>query len=365
MPIHHDSLDPRSPRLRVEINGTNVNSVMHADITASGSCKTSKFELIVSVNDFSRPSSWLNTLSGRVSVEIFARLRPDGAERSMFQGLADTASLDPIQKVARIQGRDYSALLSNSAFQESFYNRTSGEIAASIALRHGFDTNIASTSALVGSYQYNGYNKMLLNAHSQIVNEWELLKYLARIEGFEALIQGKVLVFAPVSSLPSNNISLDPSMVGKINFHKNCSLYDQTNLTVKSWNSWLGQTSCYTNGTSSNSKLPDAVTIADNSAMEMAIIKPNLTDENARGMALRYMDTINRQMLTIDVAMPGEIMMNPYDVLTLSTGAAEFDTEYVIRSIRRHFSAIAGFSQRVQGYSVGGAVATSEGTALQ
>jgi len=43
--------------------------------------------------------------------------------------------------------------------------------------------------------------------------------------------------------------------------------------------------------------------------MQIAIIKPNLTDENAQNMALRYTDTLNRQVLSVDVVMPGETMM--------------------------------------------------------
>lgn len=365
MSINHNSLDIRSPRLRVEINGVNINSIMQADIMAAGSRRTSKFELTASVNDFSKRDSWLNTLSGRVSAEIFMRLQPSDDEESMFEGLVDAVSFDPIQKVARVRGTDYSSLLSSSAYQESFCNRTSGEIAAAIASRHGFDTNIVSTFTLVGSYRYDGYNKMLLNAHTDIISEWELLKHLAKIEGFETFVQGKVLFFTPASLLPRNNISLDTSKVMKISLHKNCPLYEQTSLTVKSWNSWLGQTSSYTNGSSVNAAIPDAITVADNTEMQIAIIKPNLTDENAQNMALRYTDTLNRQVLSVDVVMPGETMMNPYDVLTVSTGATEFDSDYIVSSIRRHFSATAGFSQHVQGYATGAAPANSQDTALQ
>jgi len=338
---------------------------MHADVSATGSCKTSRFELTLSANDFTQPSSWLNTISGKASVQIFISVGPDGNETSMFEGLADGTFLDPIQKIARIQGRDYSALLSSSTYQESFCNRTSSEIVTSMATRHGFDMNIVPTSTLVGSYQNNGYNKMLLNAHSPIVSEWDLLKHLAKIENFEAFIRGRVLVFAPAALLFGNNIPLDPTMATKINFRKSCPLYDQINLAVKSWNSWLGQSSGYTDGSSSSEMSPDAVAISDNSAMEIAIVKPNLTDEVARSMALHYMDAINKRMLGVDIVMPGDTMISPYDVLTLSTGSAEFDTDYIVRSVRRHFSSTSGFSQHVQGYSTGSNSTSSEGSSLQ
>ena len=363
MATNPDDLAPRSPRVRIQVNGISVDSVLHADFTASGSCKSSKFEVIVSLIGGSQTTQWLNEITGRVALEIFLRIRTSDDEISMFEGFVDNISLDPIQKIARLRGRDYSALLASSTYQESYQNQTSSEIAATIAARHGFNSNIVATTALVGSYQSDGFSQILLNAHSRITSEWDLLIHLAKIEDFELFVIGKTLVFAPITSLQSNNLVLTPGMATKISFQKTCPLYEQTTLTVKSWNSWLGQEARYSGGPSTTNSLPDAITMADTSGMQIAIIKPNLTDQSAQNMALRYIDTLMKQILNVNVVMPGELDLSPYDILSINGGGTDFDTDYVVKSIRRHFSATAGFSEYIRGYASGTTSGIPEGSA--
>jgi hypothetical protein len=99
----------------------------------------------------------------------------DGTDSVMFDGLADTIEVDAINRTAHIVGRDYSSVLISSMYQSSFCNQTASEIANCIAARHGFSPNIFQTSTMVGSYQGNDYNQVLLNEHSQTTSEWDLL----------------------------------------------------------------------------------------------------------------------------------------------------------------------------------------------
>jgi hypothetical protein len=360
--INPDATSVNTPRIWAQINGAPVNSIMHADMTNAGSCKSSRFELTIStLGDFSG-NQWLDLLTGKVTVEILMRSQPDGSDVSMFEGLADSIALDPINGVARVQGRDFSSILINSTYQDSFCNQTASEIANHIAGRHGFTPNITATSAMVGSYQGDDYNSVLLNAHSRITSEWDLLMHLAKTAGFELFIDGTSLVFGPLSSLRQNYATIDTSCVNSLKFHQMCPLTDQTNLTVKSWNSWLSQVSLYTDGQSTDQAICDVTSLSNAPGTEIAIIKPNLTPRGAQQLAQQHLLALNEQQQKVEIVMPGEFSLKPFDVLSVSGGGSNFDADYIVRSVRRNFSATAGFVQYIQGFV--GSTSSSTSTAM-
>jgi hypothetical protein len=220
--------------------------------------------------------------------------------------LADSITLDPINNVVRVQGRDYSSVLINSTYQHAFCNQTSSEIANFIAERHGFDSVITETSPMAGSYQCDGYNQVLLNAHSRITTEWGLLAYLAKVEGFQLFIDGRTLMFCPLSSIQQNHITVDKSNATAIRFYKTCPLSTLTTLMVKSWNSWLSEPILQTREQSSTQVVPGTLSVNDTSGAEIAIVRPNLSPRDAEQIAQRYQDEFNDQTLNVAIVMPGE-----------------------------------------------------------
>ena len=292
-------------------------------------------------------------MDGKVSVEILIRPQPGTAEVSMFEGLADSISLDPINGIARILGRDYSSVLINSTFQDSFCNQTASEVANCIAERHGFIPGITTTSGMIGAYQCDGYNQMLLNAHSRITSEWDLLTHLARVEGYELFIDGITLVFSPLNSLQKNYLVIDSRNTQRIKFRKTCPLSYQTRLIVKSWNSWLRQVSLSTEEQISGQASDDGNDLSNDSGIEIAIVKPNLSSQGADQLAQRYMNAINKQDYIVEIAMPGDVTTKPHDILLVHTSGTSFDTSYTVKSVRREFSPASGFIQFIQGSAAG------------
>jgi hypothetical protein len=340
----------RAPRVLAQINGSIVKSIMNVDLRDRGSCRSSEFELIASINREKSESQWLELLQGKVTVEIYMHPQSIEDNLTMFEGLADYIAFDPINGTVRLSGRDYSSVLSGSTYQDLFCNQTASEIATYIAARHGFDANIAPTSAMVGTYQCDGYSEILLNAHSPITSEWDLLKRLATREGFELFVNGTTLIFGPLESLVTRTVSIDLSDVMDIKFYQNCPLSDQTTLVVKSWNSWLGQSlSCAGDLPSGQATVVDSGLKGD-SAIEIAIIKPNLTAEGTESLAQRHLGTLSQTALTVQITMPGEMSMKPRDVITITGSDTVYDASYIISSVHRHFSATAGFIQYVRGF---------------
>lgn len=343
----------RAPRLRAHINGMSVDSIIHAHMTNSGSYKSSRFELTISTTGNSSKNRWLDRLDGKVSVEINIATKSYYGEVTIFQGLADSISVDSVNHIAQVSGRDYSSVLSSSSYQASFCNQTSSEIADSIAARHGFNSNIQTTSVLVGAYQCDGYNHLLLNAHSKVLSEWELLKQLAIHEEFELFVDGTTLVFAPSTSLPNNNISIGPNDIIGMKFIKNCPLAGQTKVAVKSWNSWLNQAVLYGGDMSPDQATASLFALAEDPDTEIAVIRPNLTPQDAERLASQRLDALGEQELTVHISMLGDVTLKPRDTLTVNGVGPIFNTNYTVKTVRRDFSSTAGFVQNIQGFAMG------------
>jgi hypothetical protein len=324
---------------------------MHATISNDGPGKSSRFELTISIGGNWSYGLWPDLANGKVAVTIYMRTQPGDPGSVMFDGLADNIAVDPINGTVRIVGRDYSSVLISSTYQSSYCNQTASEIATSIAARHGFDPNISLTSTMVGSYQCDDHNQVLLNAHSQIKSEWDLLKYLAQTEGFQLYVDGTTLVFAPTGALPGNSWSISTDDVTDMTFHVVCPTSDQTAITAKSWNSWLCQTFTNTNQQSTDQSGFSLSALDADPGTEIAMVSPNLTPHDVERLVSQRLDALNEQVLTVQIVMPGELAFLPGDVLSVTSGLGTFDSDYTIKAIRRRFSSAGGFLQYIQGFT--------------
>lgn len=339
----------RTPRVRAEINEISLDSITHMELASMGSFKSSHFELTVATNGSMKNRLWLNEMNGRVVIKILMRLYPGDSYQTLFEGLGDGVAFDSINNNASIWGRDFSSVLINSSYQASFCNQTASDVANSIASRHGFLANITATSNLIGGYLCGDYNQVLLNAHSPITSEWDLLTYLARIEGFELFVDGTTLVFSPLSALSQQNIPINNDSAVDIKFNKTLMLSNNDQIVVKSWNAWLGQLSQYTqNNLSGQASSSDGLN--DNSGTEMAVIKPNLTPQGAQQLYQRCLNLRNEHVSNVEITMPGELNLWPHDVISVSGSRTDFDADYTVGTVRRQYSSSSGFIQHVQGF---------------
>jgi phage protein D len=350
MSLSPDTVFARSPRIQVQIAGITFDTVMHANLVSAGSCKSSHFELSLALSEKMGSSQWLDSLSGSVVVKIYMRLHQEENDTIMFEGLMDSLTFDSLSNIVSIRGRDYSSILIDSTYQESFYNQTASEVANSIAVRHGLSPNIVETFALIGGYSGGDHSQLLLNAHSRITSEWDLLTHLARIENVQLFVDGTSLVFSPLSTLDSNYISVNKSMTKGIRFTKTLPLSEDSRLTVKSWNSWRGQLSQYTDPQSSQQDTTDGTGLANGPGIGTVVIKPNLSPQGAENLYKRCLNSINERAISVEITMPGEMTIKPCDIISVRGSKTCFDSDYVVRTVRRQYSSTTGFVQIIQGF---------------
>ena len=82
---------------------------------------------------------------------------------------------------------------------ETFSNRTSSEIAATFAGRHGLQAAVQQTSTPVGRYYQSEHDRLTIGQFAKATTEWDLLAFLAGREGFNLFMDGETLVFGPSS----------------------------------------------------------------------------------------------------------------------------------------------------------------------
>ena len=341
-----------SPRVRALINGVTIDTVTHFNIVAGGSCRASRCDLTLRVPDNAGAALWLVPNIRAVRISVFVRFDENIEEVRLFEGIADLVEFDPIKNLARVRGRDYSAILMSSSNQGAFCNQTASEIAETIATRHGFDTNIVETVTLVGSQSNEDHDQMLLNAYSQFTSEWDLLTHMAQIERFELYFEGSTLNFAPRTALIRDFHVLTRDDVRELRFRKACSPAPQTSIVMKSWDTWLDQSSESTSELRSDPTGLSATGPIGARPIEYVLVKPNLGEAYLERLGAAYSAAMSEQSLMVDIVVPGWASLRTYDIVTLQGLFEGFDQEYLIRSARWSFSATTGFLQYVRGHAV-------------
>jgi hypothetical protein len=276
-------------------------------------------------------------------------LQQESEDVAVFEGLADEVVYDPINRVVSVVGRDYSSVMINSSYQGSYYNQTASEVATQISSRHGFVSSIAPTSMMIGTFRSDNYSQIMLNTHSRITNEWDLLCHLAASEKFELFVDGTALVFAPLESLKRNFLTIGDSDIKRMRFHRRCPLADQTRITVKSWNSWLNQMLSHTDSQASGTIGDTAPGLTSDLGIEIAVVRPNLMPNDTEQLVQRCLNRLNEKVLSVDLVLPGDLSLKPRDVLTIRGNGENFDADYNVQSVRRHLSATEGFIEYVHG----------------
>jgi phage protein D len=267
---------------------------------------------------------------------------------SQIVGEVDDIDFDLETGTTRMEGRDLSARLAEAKTQETFVNQTSSEVAATLAARHGFGTNIAATTTLVGRFYEADHVKVTLDQFSKTTTEWDLLVYLAQREQFDVYMTGTALNFQPIT-LPNANpyglVWTPPAPVPRFNVtgtHLKRSLTIAKDVQV-SVTSWSQQGRAFTKttkaaGTKSKGGPPQ----------KYVFVIPNLDEATAQARANQLAIDITKHERVLDVPMPGELVLTPRNMVALSGTGTSFDQAYFIDSITREVSFGGGFTQSLR-----------------
>lgn len=339
----------RHPRLRALADGVPLSAPISADITSNNHYAADRFRLTAALTAHEL-AIWSATTETLLDIQIAL----DGSNwTSVIQGEVDQLQLDPRSRLLTIEGRDLTARLVETRTQETFANRTSSEIAAILAGRHGLATDIASTTTPVGAYWQLEHDRITLDSFGRSITEWDLLVTLAAHEGFDVWVTGTTLHFQPEPAStdtiailrPVASLS-GPANISSMQLERALTLARDIEVVVKSWNSRQAQAFSQTARAARGGGRGGGRTAGK--AQRYIYVVPNLTPDAALKLAQSRLTELTRHERVIQATMPGELGLAPRQLIMLEGTATDFDQAYWIDEIVRHISVDHGFAQTLR-----------------
>ncbi len=325
------SSEVRAPSLQVLINGSQVAGAISAQVNSTNHFAADRFRVRFSLNA-SGATVWQQS-----ALQAEVRFGLDGAWASLITGDVDRVAIDVISGEVQLDGRDLAARLMSARTQETFENRTSSDIAVTLAGRHGLAANVVPTFTLVGRYYRNDRARTTLDQHARTTTEWDLLIWLAATEGFEVWVAGQTLNFAPSAAITP--IVVQPTDCISMQLDRAMDFEGGLEVVVKSWDS-RSQALVEQTATS-----PGGLTIQP---ARYVIVRPNLQSADAQSLAQRTLAQMLSHARNVAVEMPGDLTTMPRGTLMLSGTGTDFDNTYVIAEVERRISFRGGFMQTVE-----------------
>ncbi len=245
----------------------------------------------------------------------------------LLTGRIDNVRLDFKRSTATLTGRDLAAGLIDSEIAESFVNQTSSQIVAAIAARHGLTANVTATTTPVGQYYELDHARSGLGLNSHAGTEWNLLCWLALIEGFLVSVVGTTLNFGPASAVTPLVLSVQDCIELELDIATTIPAV----ATVKSWNS--------------RSKIAVTQSTGPAPGPTTTLIRPNLTSQQAASLAANRLSMLAGHRTILCVKMPGELVLTPGASVSLTQTNTGFDQTFVVDTMRRSIDAERGFTQ--------------------
>lgn len=319
------------PQVQVSVGGSVLPGVISAEIEQVGYFAAGRFIVVCALSAATSGGAayFLALGAARLSISLGVA---SVASTNILTGQIDNIRVDVLENTVTLSGRDLSCLLIDTEIVETFANQTSSQIAETIAGRHQLTANVTATSTKVGQYYDLDHARSALGLNSRSGTEWNLLSWLALIEGFSLSVTSATLNFGPV--VAASSISLTPGDCIELSLDMAAAIPSAA--TVKSWNT--------------RGKAVVQQTVGAGTGVSTTLIRPNLTGQQALAYATNHLSSLARQQMMISLIMPGELTLLPGSTIALSQTNSAFDQTFSIETVRRSMDSRRGFTQAVRAY---------------
>src|SRR6218665_3852459 len=182
----------RYPRGIVKIGGQIITGWRSLEVAnnAYRSADTFRIVFVSSMLPAQRNMQWFASQRS-MEIEVFTGFPKDPQYYSekdldrLILGRVDELTPDFPMGTLELSGRDNTALFIDTKTSEHFANKTASQIAQTLAERHGLNAVVTPTTRMSGSF----YNSDFVDTTQQ-QSEWDLLSYLANVEGFDLYVSG-------------------------------------------------------------------------------------------------------------------------------------------------------------------------------
>ena len=342
----------RRPRCRLVVSGSVINGCHSLEVSTSNFAQAGSFFVQVAEDTRTRSAGaqWSDgdVIDVSIQVGFIPPGLPEGAAdwQELICGRVDRLRLDPVTGTTTLEGRDYAARLLDLPVSENFLNCTSSEVATQLAQRSGLSASVDQTSSIIGQYYQIEHARVALSRFSKFSTGWDLLSYLAQIEGFDLWVKGSELFFQSASSGGNEVRTIDfqspgrysasPSLnLSNLTLERSLALAGGAPISVMSWNSRQRKRVSAQSGGGSSSP-----------SNSIKVVRPNLLQDTAQNLADGiYGQTLGHERRLI-ATMPGDVTLSPRDKIRLVGVGSSWDGDYRVDNVDREMTLAGGFVQR-------------------
>lgn len=268
---------------------------------------------------------------------------------SQLYGRVDDIDFDIVAGTFELVGRDLTSAFIDAKTTEKWPNLTASAIATQLAERHGLTPVVTPTTAKVGKYYEIDHVNM-----SDQRSEWDVLAYLAHLEGFVVYVSGRELHFEPKTDPnatpyviqwvpPDESRGYPTSNVIDMKFTRSLTVSRGIQVVVRTWNA--KQKKGFTVSYPNKAKTTQAGKAKPfGGAQIYSYTIPGLTQEQALQRAQTiYAELLAHEMKLTVPRMPADSALDIKAIVEVTGTGTAWDQRYIPDSIVRRMSMSDGF----------------------
>lgn len=343
----------RHPRGAVKINDELITgwTSLEVESNAYRSADTFRVTFVMSLLPADRDKKWFSQQKSAY-IEVLAGFPKDPEKYresdldSMIYGKVDDITLNLPAGIIEVSGRDLTSELIDTKTSEHFANQTASQIAETLAKRHNLTPVVTKTTRKAGDYYKDDFADT-----TQQQSEWDLLSYLANVEGYDLFVKGKSLYFNPRATESKDNYVLEWKEPDKNQLFPVANLVDfqlSRNLTispgivveVRSWNPKAKKAFSAFWPKHAKTTKPGQST-SQNQIYRYTV--PGLTQDTAQQRAQSIYRTIVDHEMKLTAYMPADNLLQVGKTILVRGTGTDFDQVYYPESIVRTLSVDEGY----------------------
>jgi phage protein D len=350
----------RSPRVQIVIEGE-PTPLVECSVNVSRHARSDTFTGATPLGATGRDLAYWASV-GPVPCIVQACNDKDDDWTDMLTGQLDRVSVraDAYGGVrVEFSGRDKTAKLLDARTTKKSPNKKASEIVRDYAKKHGLKADVDDTD------DYAGKQHLDENAHL-VANDsdWNTIAALAEREGAFLFLKGDTLYFKqpgkddvgfgayPILFVPPGDGDVAQGNITDITLTQNVHLNKGVKQTVRSFHTRKQKNITTT-------KNPEGS--GGGEPLEWIDEIPGLTDAQVEKVAKKRQTEKQRHEMRVEVSLPGDVTIDPRQMLDLHGTDSAWDQRYHIDTINHSWSPVDGYTMRVSGKNKKGGEGGSSG----
>lgn len=351
----------RQPRGIVKVNGEQITHWIDFEVDNNNFFSADTFRCRFAGNGLpaDRNVIWFSQQQD-MFIELFIGFPPDVKNystsdlKSWIYGQVDHIEIDPVTNTISVDGRDLTRVFIDTKTTRKWPNQTSSQIATSLAQAHGLTPVVQATTTKVGKYYEIDHVNM-----ADERSEWDILNYLADLEGFRVWVRGQSLFFQPVpvpsSSTPyqivwqptTNASGVPQANFQALKFRRALTVSRGIQVKIRSWNKKYAKGFVVSYPSSVKTIRVGSATVGTGAQIYSKTIA-NLTQDQALQRAQNwYQQLVAHEMVIDGLTMPGDNDLDITSIIQLGGTGTAFDQMYYPDSIGRSMNFEGGYDMVV------------------